>query len=119
MSGFFDPYKLAPVVYGGYMATADTFGLSIVKAIHLGWLHKCFIFIPTMIYALQPWVFLSAMKFETLTVMNLLLDVLSDVFVTLTGLFFFKEEISRTKMLGVGLSFLSVLLLTWNGPDLV
>lgn len=114
-----DPLHLAPVIYGGYMATADTFGLSVVKAIHLGWLHKCFIVLPTLIYAIQPWIFLSAMKFETLTVMNLLLDVLSDVFVTLTGLFFFKEQVSRTKMLGVALSFVSVFLLTWTGPDLV
>jgi len=51
--------------------------------------------------------------------MNLLWDVISDVLVTVEGLYFFQEKISRTKMLGVGLSLISVFLLSWNGAELV
>jgi multidrug transporter EmrE-like cation transporter len=107
-----------PLVYGTYMATVDVFMLGLLKAINLGWISNSFIFLPTFIYAMQPWVFLASLQFESLTVMNLLWDVISDVLVTAMGLFFFKEHITRTKMLGVGLSFISIFLLTYPG-DLI
>lgn len=111
--------SIAPLVYGTYMATVDVFMLGILKAINLGWVSKSLIFLPTLIYAMQPWVFLTSLDYESLTVMNLLWDVLSDVLVTMEGLFFFQEKVSRTKMLGVGLSLISIFLLSWNGPELV
>jgi multidrug transporter EmrE-like cation transporter len=111
--------SIAPLVYGTYMATVDVFMLGILKAINLGWVSKSLIFLPTLIYAMQPWVFLTSLNYETLTVMNLLWDVISDVFVTVEGLYFFQEKVSRTKMLGVGLSLISVFLLSWNGAELV
>lgn len=111
--------SIAPLVYGTYMATVDVFMLGILKAINLGWVSKSLIFLPTLIYAMQPWVFLTSLDYESLTVMNLLWDVLSDVLVTMEGLFFFQEKVSRTKMLGVGLSLISVFLLSWNGAELV
>ncbi len=111
--------SIAPLVYGTYMATVDVFMLGILKAINLGWVSKSLIFLPTLIYAMQPWVFLTSLDYESLTVMNLLWDVISDVLVTMEGLFFFQEKVSRTKMLGVGLSLISVFLLSWNGPELV
>jgi multidrug transporter EmrE-like cation transporter len=101
------------------MATVDVFVLGILKAINLGWVSKNLIFLPTLIYAMQPWVFLTSLSHESLTVMNLLWDVISDVLVTVEGLYFFQEKLSRTKMLGVGLSLISVFLLSWNGRELV
>jgi multidrug transporter EmrE-like cation transporter len=101
-----------PLVYGTYMAKVDVFMFSLLKAINLGWINKAAIFLPTLIYAMQPWVFLSALKYESMTVMNLLWDVMSDVLVTFTGLFFFKETLTRTKMIGVGFAFVAVFLLT-------
>ena len=111
--------SIAPLVYGTYMATVDVFMLGMMKAINLGWISKTLIFLPTLIYAMQPWVFLTSLSHESLTVMNLLWDVLSDVFVTIEGLYFFQEKVSRTKMLGVGLSLISVFLLSWNGRELL
>lgn len=111
--------SIAPLVYGTYMATVDVFMLGILKAINLGWVSKRLMFLPTLIYAMQPWVFLTSLNYESLTVMNLIWDVLSDVLVTIEGLFFFQEKVSRTKMLGVGLSLISIFLLSWNGPELV
>lgn len=66
------------------------------------------------IYLCPPaWLFLTSVSYETLTVMNLLWDVLSDVLVTLSGVCLFREGISHTKMIGVGLSLVSIFLLTW------
>lgn len=101
-----------PIVYGTYMATVDVFMLSMLKAINLGWINHAMIFLPTLIYAMQPWVFLASLKHESMTVMNLLWDVMSDLLVTFTGLYFFKEELSPTKMMGVGFAIVAVFLLT-------
>ena len=105
-------FESVPLIYGTYMATVDVFMLSILKAINLGWISSSLIFLPTLIYAMQPWIFLKSLEFESMTVMNLLWDVISDVLVTGTGLYFFKEKLSRTKMLGVGLSLISIMLMS-------
>ena len=105
-------FESVPLIYGTYMATVDVFMLGILKAINLGWFSSSLIFLPTLIYAMQPWIFLKSLEFESMTVMNLLWDVISDVLVTGTGLYFFKEKLSRTKMMGVGLSLISIMLMS-------
>jgi multidrug transporter EmrE-like cation transporter len=46
--------------------------------------------------------------------MNLMWDVLSDVLVTGTGVFLFKEKIGRTKMIGIGFAILAVIFMNCN-----
>ena len=94
------------------MASMDVFMLSILKAIHLGWIGPALMVVPTLLYAMQPWVFLASLKHESMTVMNLLWDVMSDLMVTFTGLYFFKETITTTKMVGIGFGLVSVFLMT-------
>lgn len=106
------------LLYGLVMATIDAFMLSFIKAFNLGWIKDVgwfkgarLMLLPTLVYALQPWIFLEAMKFETLTVMNLLWDMMSDVLVTAVGLLYFEEVLSPRKMIGVVLSFIAMCLL--------
>jgi len=105
-------FELIPVIYGTYMALIDVFMLGLLKAMKLGWVSKSLMFLPTIVYSAQPWIFAEALKFESLTVMNLLWDLISDVLVTLTGLYFFNETLSPTKIAGVFLSVISIFLLT-------
>jgi len=101
-----------PLVYGTYMATMDAFMLGMLKAMSLGWINANLLFIPAIIYSIQPLIFYKALGSETMTVMNLLWDVISDVLVTFEGLYFFGEKISHRKMWGVALSFVSIMLLS-------
>jgi multidrug transporter EmrE-like cation transporter len=105
--------KILPLLYGTYMGVIDTVMLGLIKAIHLGWFNKSMMIVPTFLYALQPWLFATSMQYESMVVMNLLWDVISDVMVTASGLFFFKEKVSRTKMLGVFLAMIAVILMAW------
>jgi multidrug transporter EmrE-like cation transporter len=105
--------KILPLLYGTYMGVIDTVMLGLIKAIHLGWFNKSIMIVPTFLYALQPWLFATSMQYESMVVMNLLWDVISDVMVTASGLFFFKEKVSRTKMLGVFLAMIAVVLMAW------
>jgi multidrug transporter EmrE-like cation transporter len=101
-------------LYGTYMATLDVFMLGIIKAISTNTLEKIYMILPTAIYALQPWLFLRSLKYESMTIMNLMWDVMSDILVTGTGVFFFKEKISRTKMIGIGFAILAVIFMNCN-----
>jgi drug/metabolite transporter (DMT)-like permease len=102
-----------PIGYGLLMASIDVFMLGLIKIISkdafrfLKWM-----VVPTLIYALQPWIFLSSLRFESLIVMNLMWDLISDVLVTATGFLYFKERIGPYKTLGVILSFVSIILMS-------
>jgi len=106
-------------IYAIYMALIDTFMLGLIKAISLGWLSSAAMIFPTVMYALQPWIFATSLKHESMTVMNLLWDVISDVMVTASGLVFFKEKLTNTKLLGVCLAIIAVTLMAWPGKELI
>ena len=101
------------IAFGATMATIDLFMLGLLKVISKNESRMLrYMILPTVIYALQPWIFLQSLRFESLTVMNLMWDLISDVLVTLLGIFYFKEEIGPFKKLGVGLSFVSIFLMS-------
>jgi len=100
------------LIYGTGMALIDVVQLGILKALHSGMLKNfAWMALPTFAYALQPWLFLKALDHTSMTVMNLLWDVISDIFVTASGLFFFKERLSFKKHLGVMFAMMATFLL--------
>jgi hypothetical protein len=103
------------LLYGTAMALIDTGMLGLVKEISTdGVKSLAFMVIPSIVYAIQPWIFLSALKYESLIVMNLMWDLLSDVLVTLLGLFYFGEKISRIRLMGLLLGMVSLSLLAYK-----
>lgn len=105
-------FNVIPLQFGLLMATIDVTMLSIVKKVSLDSRILRWMILPTLIYAFQPWIFLQSLEYETLIIMNLLWDVISDVLVTLVGLIFFKESIGPYKLIGVLLSFISITLMS-------
>ena len=103
-------FDIIPILYGLLMALIDLFALSGIKYIHLhklsmiGWM-----ILPTLAYALQPWIFLSALNFESLVMINIIWDVMSDILVTCVGIFYFKEKITHHKMLGFAFAIVALL----------
>ena len=94
----------APLIYGSLMAGIDVFSLGLLKAIHLQWISPYFFAIPVLIYACQPVLFLKSLSYEGMSVMNMMCDLLSGVFVTILGLYIFKEKITIKKFVGILLS---------------
>lgn len=112
---FLKNFDLTALGYGGSMAVIDGIILSALKAYNLGWFQwKGIIILSMLVYSCQPLIFLESLKHNSLTVMNLLWDVMSDVLVTAIGLFYFSEKLTKPKKLGVMFSFISIILLTWN-----
>jgi multidrug transporter EmrE-like cation transporter len=104
---------ITPFLYGLFMATIDVFMLGILKLISTGSIKNMWwMTLPTVVYAFQPWIFLHSLRVESMIVMNLLWDLISDVLVTANGLLYFKEKLSNTKALGVAFSLLGIYFLS-------
>jgi multidrug transporter EmrE-like cation transporter len=111
-------FNLSGLGWGGLMAVIDSIVLSSLKAFNIGWIQwKGVIFISMLVYSLQPLIFLQSLKGNGLTIMNLLWDVMSDVIVTAIGLFYFSEKLTSIKKVGVLLSIISVVLLSWKDDE--
>ena len=102
------------LLFGFAFGLLDSLALPLIKNVSLGWSFKWMV-LPIIAYAASPLIFLSALKKESLTIMNLVWDLTSDVTVTLIGLFIFSEKLPPVKMFGVVLSFLSLLMMTYEG----
>ncbi len=115
---FLNQFDLTALGFGGTMALIDGLTLSALKAFNLGWIQwRGILIISMLVYSCQPLLFLESLKHNSLTVMNLLWDVMSDVLVTAIGLFYFSEKLTRFKKAGVLLSIVSIFLLTWKDGD--
>jgi hypothetical protein len=113
----------APLAFASLMAFIDTFVLSGLKKYSTGD-HDYGLAVPLgmLVYSLQPLIFLQALRYESMTVMNIMWDMMSDLYVTLIGLFYFKERLTTLKMLGLSFAFIAIVLLSYdslNGSSLL
>ncbi len=99
--------------YGLGFGALDATALPIVKGVSRGW-NPLWMAIPVLLYAASPFLLLSALRQETLTIMNLVWDLTSDVVVTLIGLLVFGETLSPVKGLGVATSFVALTLMSYE-----
>ena len=92
----------------------DALALSLLKKISTKVLSFSFMPIAALIYAIQPFIFLESLNFESMTVMNLLWDLTSDIFVTFIGIFVLGEQIGFRKSIGIVFSFIAIYLFTFD-----
>jgi multidrug transporter EmrE-like cation transporter len=111
------PFNFRTIAYGLGFGALDATALPIVKAVSKGW-HPAWMIIPVLLYGASPFLLLSALRQETLTIMNLVWDLTSDLIVTLIGLLVFGETISPVKGLGVATSFLALSLMSYENHAL-
>ncbi len=96
-----------------FLAISDVFNLGLLKMISTGQIsNQVWIGLPTVLYAFQPFIFLFGLKHTSMTVLNLLWDVLSDIMVTASGIFYFKEKISMKKYIGIAFGIVAVIFLS-------
>jgi len=102
--------------YGLVLAFVDVVMMPITKGVANRSLPLWLMIVPTLVYAADPWIFLQSLKVETMVVMNLVWDLISDILVTFVGLFILGEKVSTMKSIGIGLSFVSLYCLSHEGP---
>ena len=107
-------FNLAPIALGLLMGAVDAGVLPLVKHIHSTKKSMWFLLIPMFLYSLQPLLFYYSLKFSTMTSMNLMWDLSSDILITFIGIFILKEKLGLQKGIAVGLSILAIFLFTFS-----
>jgi multidrug transporter EmrE-like cation transporter len=106
--------NVTPLAYASVIALIDTGVFGALKNYTTGvWAKSWIIPLSMAIYSLQPFIFLKSLSYETMTVMNILWDIISDLFVTATGLLYFKEKLSTLKYIGLIFAFIGIVLLSY------
>jgi len=102
-------------LYAFYLASVDAIVLSLLKAKSVGRLTGAWMLpFSALVYAIQPLVFYNALSFESMTIMNILWDVMSDVVVTLVGVLVFGESLNAIQYAGIALSLIGITLLGYK-----
>jgi multidrug transporter EmrE-like cation transporter len=111
-------FNTLPILFGTCMAIVDIFMMSATKMVSTGSISSS-VGVPLAIslYAMEPLIFLRAMKYEGMVVTNLVWNLMSNIIVTLQGVLVFGETIKGLRWLGIGMSLLSLALLAYTNDD--
>ena len=108
-------FNIVPLAMATGMASIDALVMAGIKQYDMGvipW--RGIVPIAMLIYSFQPYFFLLALQHESMTVMNILWDIISDILVTVMGIFYFKEEISSMKQVGLAFAFVAIVLMSYD-----
>ena len=98
--------------YGALLAFMDVLMQPVTKLVSTNALPLVWMGLPTVAYAMNPWIFLQSLRFEGIALMNLVWNLMSNVIITFVGLALFKEQMTTLKWIGIVLSFLAMVCLT-------
>lgn len=107
--------NIASLLLGLLLAFFDLFNMGTLKNIYLKKFSHAYIWPVTILYALQPWIFLKGLNFTSMTVLNLSWDLLSDILVTFSGILYFKESLTHYKFFGVVFAVIAIILFAVDG----
>lgn len=106
-----------PIAFATGMASIDSLAFSILKKISLKEIGAIFLPIAMLIYSTQPLIFLQALRFENMAIVNLLWNMMSNILVTFTGLVLLQEKVGLFKGIGIVLSFIAIFLMTFEDGE--
>jgi multidrug transporter EmrE-like cation transporter len=111
-------FSMLPIFFGTLMASLDILMMGVLKMTSTGSLSRG-VGIPLSVglYALEPLIFLKALNYEGMVVTNLVWNLMSNIIVTLQGIFVFGESIKGLRWLGVLMSLFSLGLLAYTDSE--
>jgi len=108
-------FDMLPIVFGTVMALIDITMMGTLKLVDQGKLaYAVGLPVATLLYAFEPYVFLKAMTHSNMVTTNLIWNLASNILVTLTGVFFFRESIKGLKWLAIALSLFSLAIFAYT-----
>jgi multidrug transporter EmrE-like cation transporter len=97
------------------MAAIDVVMMFTAKFVSLGSIsYGMGLTIATLVYSVQPYLFIKATRLESMTVSNLIWNLTSDVLVTFSGVLVFKESIKGLRWVAIGMSMIALLLFAYT-----
>ena len=109
-------FSMLSLLFGTIMALIDIAMMGTVKMVSTGTLSAA-VGVPFAVgmYALEPLVFLKAMKYDGMVATNLIWNLMSNVIVTMQGILIFGESIEGLRWVGIGMSLVSLAILSHTG----
>jgi len=108
-------FDMLPIAFGTVMDLMDIFMMGALKMVSTKTLPYSVGFpAATVVYAFQPFLFLKALTHADMTVVNLIWNLMSDIIVTLSGVFIFGESIKGLRWLAICMSVFSLCLLAYT-----
>lgn len=108
-------FSILPIVFGIFMSILDVAMMSIAKLSSKGKIaYWTALPLATLVYSLEPYLFFKSLNYESLTAMNLIWDLTSDILVTFLGVFYFKESIKGLRWLAVLFAMFSLALFAYT-----
>ena len=92
------------------LAINDVFSFGITKNIMQTNKNLYWLAIPMVLYALQILIFSYGLKSTSMTVLNIMWNLISNILVTILGIYFFKEKINDLKSVALLFAFVSIVL---------
>ena len=97
------------LIFGTLLAINDVTSFSLVKKSFIE-NNTNYLVLSFFLYSLQILIFYSGIHKTTMTELNLSWDLISDVLVTIIGIYYFKENINNMKSIAIGFAFLAIVL---------
>ena len=106
---------MLPYLYAFYLASIDAVVMTLLKMKFLGTLGGSWVFpFSFAVYGSQALIFYKTLAIESMGIMNILWDVISDILVALIGVYYFGETLNTIQILGIGLSMVGMSMLRYK-----
>ena len=100
------------IIVAFILAINDVFSFGITKNIMQTNKEPYWLAIPMILYAIQILIFSYGLKSTSMTVLNIMWNLISNILVTILGIYFFKEKINDLKSVALLFAFVSIVLFT-------
>jgi drug/metabolite transporter (DMT)-like permease len=103
-----------PFVFASILSSVDVLAFGLVKEVDMKELNPYFVVIAMLLYAIQPLILWKALQYETLTIVNIMWNIISSIFIAILGLGLFHEKLSYREQIGCVLGFLTIYLFAFS-----
>jgi multidrug transporter EmrE-like cation transporter len=87
--------------FGMMLSLNDVINMSIVKNISTGLLAQNWLFLAYFLYGFQMIIFSKGIKVTGMSVLNLTWNLISNLVITIIGIYYFKENITHLETWGI------------------
>ena len=107
--------NLQVILFAAILSLNDLVSFGLVKMIYLKQMSFYTLWIPSLLYSLQMVIFYYGLNRTTsMTMLNILWNLMSSIFVTLVGIFYFQEKITHMKMWALLFGLVSIFLFSFG-----
>jgi len=102
------------VLFASIMTVVDISAFGIVKEITLKGLNPYFLAVSMILYSIQPLIIWTSLSYQSLTVMNIMWNIISSISIATLGLIYFNERLAQRELIGVILGLTCVYLFSFT-----